>query len=52
MDFSTIKKTYSELEIMVMFDMHMHGYDPHNPEDIKKFWAERLPKDDNSNERR
>lgn len=52
MDFSTIEKNYSELEIMVMFDMYMHGYDPHNFEDVKKFWAERLPTDDNSNKSR
>lgn len=33
---------YSELEFLVMEDMIICGYDPHNPEHIKKYWKERL----------
>lgn len=35
---------YSELELMVIEDMYKNGYDFMNPEDVKKFWEERLPK--------
>ncbi len=43
---SPAQKAYSDLEVMVMFDMHMQGLDPFNFEDVKKFWEARLPKDD------
>lgn len=28
----------SELEQLVSFDMYELGFDPNNPEDIKKYW--------------
>lgn len=38
------ERVYSELELMVIEDMYADGYDHTNPEDVKKFWEERLPK--------
>ena len=38
------EKVYSELELMVIQDMYKAGYDFMNPDDVKKFWDERLPK--------
>ena len=32
----------SDLELMIINDMYINGYDPHNPEDIKLYWEERL----------
>jgi hypothetical protein len=28
----------SELEMLVTYDMYILGFDPINPEDIKKYW--------------
>ena len=32
----------SELEELVSFDMYENGYDPSNPQDVKKYWELRL----------
>lgn len=32
----------SDLELMVMMDMYVNGYNPSNEEDVKKYWEERL----------
>jgi hypothetical protein len=32
----------SELELLIQYDMYVHGYDPTNPEHIKQYWEERL----------
>lgn len=32
----------SDLEQLVEYDMYVNGYDPKNPEDVKKYWEERL----------
>jgi len=32
----------SDLENLVMYDMYINGYDPHNQNDIQKYWEERL----------
>lgn len=34
--------TFSDLELMVQYDMYINGYDPSNIEDIKEYWKERL----------
>lgn len=33
---------YSDLEYLVMEDMANNGYDHNNPEDVRKYWSERL----------
>lgn len=33
---------HSDLELEVMFDMYINGYDVSNPEDIQRYWDERL----------
>jgi hypothetical protein len=33
---------HSDLELQVMFDMYINGYDPSNPEHVQSYWNERL----------
>lgn len=37
-------KVFSELEMLVMYDMYINGYDSSKKEDIIAYWNERLPK--------
>ncbi len=36
-------KAYSDLELLVMYDMYINGYDSSKKEDIIAYWSERLP---------
>ena len=33
---------HSDLELEVMFDMYVNGYEPSSEEDIQSYWEERL----------
>mgnify|MGYP006269101059 FL=1 len=33
---------HSDLELQVMFDMYISGFDPSSKEDIQRYWEERL----------
>lgn len=33
---------HSDLELEIMFDMYINGYDPSNKDDIIAYWGERL----------
>lgn len=35
-------KNYSDLELLVMYDMYENGFDPANPTDVMNYWNERL----------
>lgn len=34
---------HSELERIVIEDMYDAGYNAYNPDDVKKYWEEKLP---------
>lgn len=38
------EQIFSDLELMVIKDMYENGYDFLNPQDVKQYWDERLPK--------
>jgi hypothetical protein len=33
---------HSNLELEVMFDMYINGFDSSNKEDVQRYWEERL----------